>query len=89
MRAAGATLLAIEPMQEESESTYRELFENLKERGLKDVWLGGFRRPQRACKKPFRHLSSVAAGTVATVHFVRSILAHLPAKGKAVFAEKA
>ena len=32
-------ILAIEPIQEESEVTYKSLFENLKSRGLKDVWL--------------------------------------------------
>jgi putative transposase len=51
-------ILTIEPMQEESEATYKELFENLKARGLKDAWL------------------------------VVSVLAHVPAKGKATFAGK-
>ena len=32
-------ILAIEPMYEESETTYQSLFENLKERGLKNTWL--------------------------------------------------
>lgn len=32
-------ILAVEPMQEESESTYKTLFEKLKSRGLEQVWL--------------------------------------------------
>lgn len=32
-------ILAIKPMQDESEATYNALFERLKDRGLKDVWL--------------------------------------------------
>lgn len=32
-------ILAIEPMQEESEATYKAFFDGLKMRGLKDVWL--------------------------------------------------
>jgi putative transposase len=32
-------ILAIEPMNRESEETYAHLFRSLKERGLKDVWL--------------------------------------------------
>ena len=32
-------ILAVEPMYEESTATYTKLFENLKERGIKKVWL--------------------------------------------------
>ena len=32
-------ILAIEPMQEESEATYKNLFDDLKARGMEDVWL--------------------------------------------------
>ena len=32
-------ILAVEPMENESEQTYRELFKRLKERGLKRIWL--------------------------------------------------
>lgn len=32
-------ILAIEPMHEESEATYRDLFQSLKDRGLQDAWL--------------------------------------------------
>jgi transposase-like protein len=32
-------ILAVEPMKHESEETYRILFRNLKDRGLKHVWL--------------------------------------------------
>jgi len=32
-------ILAVEPMENESEETYRALFARLRERGLKKVWL--------------------------------------------------
>jgi transposase-like protein len=34
-----AQILAVEPMHNESEETYRILFQNLKNRGVKRVWL--------------------------------------------------
>lgn len=80
-------ILAIEPMQEESESTYRELFENLKERGLKDVWLV-VSDAHKGLVKAIQASFIGCSWQRCKVHFMRSILAHLPAKGKAVFAEK-
>lgn len=32
-------ILSVQPKQEESESTYKNLFENLESRGLQDVWV--------------------------------------------------
>ena len=78
-------ILTIEPMQEESEATYKELFENLKARGLKDAWLV----VSDAHKGLMKAIQSSFIGCCwqrCKVHFMRNILAHVPAKGKANFA---
>lgn len=80
-------ILAIEPMQEESEATYRELFENLKERGLEDVWLV-VSDAHKGLVKAIQTSLIGCSWQRCKVHFMRNILAHVPAKGKAVFAEK-
>ena len=80
-------ILTIEPMQEESEATYKELFENLKARGLKDAWLV----VSDAHKGLMKAIQSSFIGCCwqrYKVHFMRNILAHVPAKGKATFAGK-
>ncbi|HWQ89486.1 MAG TPA: IS256 family transposase [Desulfitobacteriaceae bacterium] len=80
-------ILAIEPMQEESSATYQILFENLKSRGLKNTWLvvsDAHKGLVKAVQTSFIGCSWQRC----KVHFMRNILAHLPAKGKAVFAEK-
>jgi len=80
-------ILTIEPMQEESEATYKELFENLKARGLKDAWLV----VSDAHKGLMKAIQSSFIGCCwqrCKVHFMRNILAHVPAKGKATFAGK-
>lgn len=78
-------VLALEPMLEESKESYRQLFEGLKERGL---------------KRPFLVVSDAHKGLVAAirecfqgaswqrckVHFMRNILAHVPHKEKDRFA---
>lgn len=80
-------ILAIEPMYEESEATYQGLFEKLKDRGLKNVWLivsDAHKGLVKAIQRSFVGCSWQRC----KVHFMRNILAHVPAKGKAVFAEK-
>jgi len=80
-------ILAVEPMYEESEATYHVLFEKLKERGLKNVWLvvsDAHKGLANAVQKSFVGCSWQRC----KVHFMRNILAHVPAKGKAAFAEK-
>ena len=78
-------VLAIEPMLEESKESYSQLFEKLKERGL---------------KKPSLIISDAHKGLVAAigtcfpgaswqrckVHFMRNILAYVPQKEKKSFA---
>jgi putative transposase len=80
-------ILAIEPMYEESETTYQSLFDNLKERGLKNVWLvvsDAHKGLVKAIQKSFIGCSWQRC----KVHFMRNILAHVPAKGKAEFANR-
>jgi putative transposase len=80
-------ILAIEPMQDESEATYKELFQRLKDRGLKDTWLvvsDAHKGLVKAVQTSFIGCSWQRC----KVHFMRNILAHLPAKGKAAFADR-
>lgn len=80
-------ILAIEPMQEESEATYKSLFESLKARGLEDVWLvvsDAHKGLIKAIKESFVGCTWQRC----KVHFMRNILALIPSKNKAVFASK-
>ncbi len=90
---AGVTLegrrevLACEPMMNESEETYRILFDNLKERGLEKVWLcvsDAHKGLRKAVQRAFLGCSWQRC----KVHFMRNILAHVPHKEKASFAAK-
>jgi putative transposase len=77
-------ILAIEPMQEESEATYKSLFESLKARGLEDVWLvvsDAHKGLTNAIKESFVG----CAWQRCKVHFMRNILARIPGKDKAAF----
>lgn len=79
------TILAVQPMQEESESTYKDLFEHLKSRGVQDVWLvisDAHKGLQKAIKESFVGCSWQRC----KVHFMRNILAHIPSREKDVFA---
>jgi transposase-like protein len=64
-------------MLRESEETYRDLFEGLKKRGIKDVWL---------CISAIGRCFLGASWQRCKVHFMRNILAHVPHKDKALFA---
>jgi transposase-like protein len=78
-------ILAVEPMQNESEDTYRALFARLKERGLKKVWLcvsDAHLGLQAAIRKCFIG----SEWQRCKVHFMRNILAHVNEKEKAGFA---
>ncbi len=80
-------VLAVEPMWEESEDTWREFMKGLKRRGVKRVWLvisDAHRGIQAAVKKEW-------LGTVwqrCKVHFMRNILARVPHRDKRRLAEK-
>ena len=74
-------ILAVEPMGNESEETYRALFSTLKSRGLKTVWLcvsDAHKGLQAAIRKEFIG----ASWQRCKVHFVRNILAHVNQKEK-------
>jgi putative transposase len=80
-------ILADEPMQDESEATYKALFDNLKLRGLKDVWLvvsDAHKGLAKAIKESFIGCSWQRC----KVHFMRNILAHIPAREKEHFAAR-
>jgi len=80
-------ILAIEPMYEESEASYTTLFESLKKRGLQNIWLAVSDAHQgliAAIQKSFVGCSWQRC----KVHFMRNILAHIPAKDKESFAAK-
>ena len=78
-------IIAIEPMAEESEDSYRSLFEDLKERGLatpKLVISDAHAGLTAAIRKSFPG----ASWQRCKVHFMRNILAHVPQKDKKSFA---
>jgi len=80
-------ILACEPMMNESEETYRMLFNNLKERGLEKVWLcvsDAHKGLRKAIRKTFLGCSWQRC----KVHFMRNILAHVSHKEKGPFADK-
>lgn len=78
-------ILAVEPMENESEETYRVLFSKLKSRGLKTVWLcvsDAHKGLQAAIRKEFIGTSWQRC----KVHFMRNILAHVNQREKEKFA---
>lgn len=80
-------ILAIEPMIEESKASWEHVFDKLRERGLKNVWLvvsDGHKGIQAAVKKSF--LGS--QWQRCKVHFMRNILIHVPHRTKKLFAER-
>jgi putative transposase len=80
-------ILAVEPMQEESEATYKSLFDQLKSRGLQHVWLvvsDAHKGLSKAIKESFIGCSWQRC----KVHFMRNILAHVPSKEKKPFGSK-
>lgn len=80
-------ILAVEPMYNESEETYTEIFEKLKQRGLEKVWLAvsdAQKCIQAAVKKSF-------LGCIwqrCKVHFMRNIMARVSHRDKALLYEK-
>lgn len=80
-------IIAVEPMYSESEQTYTALFDKLKERGLQKVWLvvsDAHKGLRAAIGKSFLG----ASWQRCKVHFMRNILAHIPAKQKDGFAKQ-
>ena len=80
-------ILAVEPMYEESAASYAKVFEQLKERGLENVWLvvsDGHKGLVKAARETFLGCSWQRC----KVHFMRNILANVSVKSKKHFAEK-
>lgn len=80
-------ILAVEPMTEESESTYRELFQSMKARGYRNSWLcvsDAHMGLQAAVRKELIGCSWQRC----KVHFMRNILSYIPAKEKLLVAGK-
>lgn len=77
-------VLAVEPMPNESEATYRDLFSRLKRRGISKIWLcvsDAHPGLQAAIRKEFLG----ACWQRCKVHFMRNILAHVNQKEKEKF----
>ncbi|MBN2287356.1 MAG: IS256 family transposase [Tissierellales bacterium] len=80
-------ILAIEPMIEESEASWKAVFDKLRKRGLQEVWLvisDGHKGIQAAVRKSF--LGS--AWQRCKVHFMRNLLHHIPHMDKKRFAKE-
>ena len=80
-------VLAIEPMLEESQESYHQVFEKLKKRGLKTPALiisDAHSGLVSAIRKSF----SGSSWQRCKVHFMRNILAHVPHKDKEGFAQE-
>jgi transposase-like protein len=80
-------ILAVEPMYEESEASYKSLFEKLKDRGLERVWLV-VSDAHKGLVKATRESFLGSSWQRCKVHFMRNILAHVPSKQKQNFAAK-
>jgi transposase-like protein len=77
-------IVAVEPMEQEAEETYRALFRSLKQRGLERVWLcvsDAHRGLQTAIRKELLGCSWQRC----KIHFMRNILSVVPAKEKQKF----
>jgi putative transposase len=83
----GRDILAIEPMQEESEATYKTLFDKLKARGLEEVWLVVSDAHPGLCKA-IKESFVGCSWKRCKVHFMRNILARVPSKDKESFAAR-
>lgn len=80
-------ILAVEPMLEESESTYKTLFDGLKARGLQDVWLV-VSDAHKGLAKAIRESFLGCSWQRCKVHMMRNVLAHIPSRDKERFAAR-
>jgi putative transposase len=74
-------ILAVEPMENESEETYSALFRNLQERGLEKVWLC-VSDAHKGLQAAIRNCLPGTTWQRCKVHFMRNILAYVPQKEK-------
>lgn len=80
-------ILAVEPMYEESAATYTKLFDTLKERGIKNVWLV-VSDAHKGLVKAARESFVGCSWQRCKVHFMRNILGCVSSRDKKFFAEK-
>ena len=80
-------VLAVEPMPEESAESNGQLFQVLKERGLKTPVLV-ISDAHSGLVKAIRESFSGASWQRCKVHFMRNILAHIPHREKESFAAR-
>lgn len=80
-------ILAVEPMMTESDSTYGDLFDSLKKRGMKNPWLVISDANAGLVKAVHEHFTG-CSWQRCKVHFMRNILAHVGSKEKSDFAGK-
>ncbi|MGE1064855.1 Transposase (or an inactivated derivative) [Megasphaera paucivorans] len=80
-------ILAVEPMCEESATTYTRVFDRLKERGVEQVCLV-VSDAQKGLVKAAREAFIGCSWQRCKVHFMRNILAYVSDKNKKAFAEK-
>ena len=74
-------ILAVEPMENESEETYSALFRKLQERGLEKVWLC-VSDAHRGLQAAIRSTLHGTSWQRCKVHFMRNILAYIPQRDK-------
>ena len=80
-------ILAVEPMENESEETYSALFRRLQERGLEKVWLC-VSDAHRGLQAAIRSTLHGTSWQRCKVHFMRNILAYVPQRDKEKVAAK-
>ena len=80
-------IIAVEHMYNESEETYKALFDKLKECGLEKVWLV-VSDAHKGLRATIDKCFLGASWQRCKVHFMRNILAHVAPKEKAGFAQQ-
>lgn len=80
-------ILAIEPMLEESEPTWREFFRKLKKRGVRKICLC-ISDPHSGLQAAMKKEWVGSSWQRCKIHFMRNILARVPHKEKKRFAER-
>ena len=80
-------ILAVEPMENESEETYSALFRRLQERGLEKVWLC-VSDAHKGLQAAIRSTLHGTSWQRCKVHFMRNILAYVPQRDKEKVAAK-
>ncbi|BCD62897.1 putative transposase [Nitratiruptor sp. YY08-26] len=86
-REGKCEVLAIEPFSAETTEMWRLFFNKLKERGVEKIALL-IRVAHQGIQKAFKEVYLGASWQRYKVHFMRSILAHVPHKAKEKFAAK-